>query len=71
MRLLLGNLCMEGGDYERAVQSFEYARVKLGDRKGQPPLIISLVYPLLPGNVLRLIPISDRFRDGTSIIFQL
>ena len=38
---------MEGSDYEQAIQSFEHARDKLGDRKTGPPLIISLVYPLL------------------------
>ena len=49
---------MEKGNYERALQSFEDARVKLSNRTHPPPLIISLVYPLLPRIVLSLISIS-------------
>ena len=48
MCLLRGNMHMESGDYERAIQSFENARIKLGNRTRQPPLIVSLVYPVLP-----------------------
>ena len=50
MHLLCGNMYMEGGDYNRAIQSFEDARLKLGSYKERPPLIISLVYPLLRHN---------------------
>ena len=49
MHLLLGNSHVEGGDYERAILSFEHARDKLGDRKEEPPLVILLVYSLLSG----------------------
>ena len=55
MHLHLGDLHMDGGDYERAIQSFEHARLKLGDRTDQPALIISLVYSLLPRNILKFI----------------
>lgn len=43
MYLLLGNLHMESGAYDRARQSYEQARTKLGDRTDQPPLIVLLV----------------------------
>ena len=38
---------MEEGNYEHAVESFEHARVRLGDRTDQPPLLVSLVGFLL------------------------
>ena len=44
MHLLRGNTHMESGDYNRAIHSFEDARVRLGGRKERPPLIIALVY---------------------------
>ena len=47
MYLLLGDSHVDGGDYERAIQSFEHARDKLGDHKKGPLLIVSLVYLLL------------------------
>ena len=53
MHLLLGNSHVEGGDYELAIQLFEHARDKLGDRKERPPLIISLVY-LLPSEFMEI-----------------
>ena len=43
MHFLLGNLHMERGDYKRAVQLFEDAKVKQGDHTHPPPLIVSLV----------------------------
>ena len=45
MHLLLGNVHFESSDYEHAIQSFEDARIKLGDYAGHPPLIVSLVHP--------------------------
>ena len=45
MHLLLGNKRMESNDYEHAIQLFEDAQIKLGDRSRKPPLIVSLVYP--------------------------
>ena len=45
MHLLLGNKHMEGGNYEHAIQSFESAQIKLGDRVHQPALIVLLVDP--------------------------
>ena len=36
---------MESSDHERAIQSFEDARIKLGNWSRKPPLIVSLVYP--------------------------
>ena len=45
MYLLRGNKQMENGDYERAIQSFQDARITLGNRSCKPPLIVSLVYP--------------------------
>ena len=39
---------MESGDYNRAIQLFEDARVQLGSRKERPPLIVTLVHALLP-----------------------
>ena len=68
MLVFLGNLHMRRGDYKLAVQSFERAEVKLGARKERPPLIISLVHTLPPRNVLKLIPISYRFRGGNLMI---
>ena len=61
MHFLLGSLHMESGDYKRAIQSFEHARVKLGDRMDQPPLIVSLVYPLLPRSASKLISFLSDF----------
>ena len=48
---------MESGNYLRAVQSFDRARVKLGDRTDHPPLIVSLVYPLTLRSAVNLIMI--------------
>lgn len=64
MHVFLGNLLMEGGDYERGIQSFEDARVKLGNYTHPPPLIVSLVY--LPPSyiVLKLILILTDFWMG-------
>ena len=45
MHFSLGNKQMESNDFERAIQSFEDAQIKLGDHACQPPLIVSLVYP--------------------------
>ena len=45
MHLLLGSKHMESDNHDRAVQSFEEARIKLGNRTHQPPLVVSLVYP--------------------------
>ena len=42
---------MESGKYEDAIQAFERARVKLGDRMYQPPLIVSLVYIKFPATL--------------------
>ena len=56
MHLHLGNLHIDNGDYESAIKSFEHARVKFRDHMDRPPLIVSLVYPLLPCSVLTLIP---------------
>ena len=44
MFLLLGNKHIESGDYNPAIQSFEAAQIKLGDRSRKPPLIVLLVY---------------------------
>ena len=44
MYLCLANEHMQSGNYERAVQSLEDARIKVGNR-GKPPLMVSLVYP--------------------------
>ena len=57
MHLLHGNSQVEGGDYERAIQSFERARDKLRDHKEGLPLIISLVSLLLS----RFIEIDPEF----------
>ena len=70
MHLLYGNMHMERGDYNRAIQSFEDARLKLGSRKKQLPLIVALVYALLPRNVLKLTLISHRFQGGNLMILQ-
>ena len=71
MHLFLGNLDMEKGDYERAIQSFQHAQIKLNDHKERLPLMITLVHALLPRNALKLISISYRFRGGISMILQL
>ena len=47
MHLLLGNMHMEGGDYKRAIRSFEDAQMKLRNPTRPPMLIVSLVYPLV------------------------
>ena len=47
MLLHKGNLCMKNNNYERAIQLFKDAQVKLGNRTRPPPLIVSLVYLLL------------------------
>ena len=70
MHFRLGNLHMNGGDYECAIQSFQCAQLKLGDRTDEPPLIVSLVCSLLPRNIPKFIPIPDRFRGGTLIVLQ-
>ena len=56
MYLLYGSLHMESGNYPRAIQSFEHARVKFHHRIDRPPLIVALVRPLLPRSVLTSIP---------------
>lgn len=53
MHPFLGSLHMESGKYEDAIQAFERARVKLGDRMCQPPLIVSLVYIKFPATFQR------------------
>ena len=59
MLLLYGSMHIENGNYISAIQSFEDAQVTLGSRKTRPPLIISLVYAILPHNILKLILISQ------------
>ena len=70
MYLLRGKMYMESSEYNCAIQAFKDARVKLGSHEGQPPLIISLVYSLLPRNMLKLILICYRFQGGSLMILQ-
>ena len=44
MHLHIGNIHLESSDYERAIQSFEDARIRLSDYASEPPLMVSLVY---------------------------
>ena len=45
---------MESSNYECAIQSFEDARIKLGNHTRQPPLIVSLVCHQFSHNVSKL-----------------
>ena len=47
MYFLLGNSCMESGDYEGAIQLFERARVHTRYRTGEGLSMISLVSCLM------------------------
>ena len=46
MYFLLGNMHMEGSNYESAIDSFERARVQVRRYENQLPLVVSLVISL-------------------------
>ena len=69
MYLLLGDLNVDRGNHERAIQLFQHAQAKLGDRTSQVPLVVSLVnfLPFLR-NSSHLATNLDRCLDGNLII---
>ena len=72
MYLLLGDSYMKSSDYERATQSFEHAQATLHNHTGWPPLVVSLVNPvLLSRNKSKLVTILDRYPDGSLMALQL